>query len=149
MATVEQASEYFAAGLSCAQSVFSAFAPGLGLDAQTALRIAGAFGGGMGRMGEVCGAVTGAFMALGLKYGSIDSTDKEARDAVYSRVQEFTARFRARNGQVRCSALLGIDMSDPQARDEARARGAFDTQCSKYVCDAAEILRELLQEAKL
>ena len=109
----EEAAALFATGLNCAQAVFCAFAADFGLDAETAAKLASGLGGGVGRMREVCGAVTGATLALGMKFGP----DKAA---VYSKVQEFAARFKAEFGSLVCRELLtGVGASSggaPEAR---------------------------------
>lgn len=134
----------FNRGFNCSQSVISTFGPDLGLDQELAYRVAGAFGGGMGRRGDTCGAVTGAFMVIGLKYGAVEAGDKAAREKAYALVNEFAARFEARNGDLRCNALLGVDISTAAGREFARLQGRFESRCPKYVGDAAEILEELL-----
>jgi C_GCAxxG_C_C family probable redox protein len=89
----------FADGFNCSQAVFAAFADDFGLDGETALKIASGFGGGMGRMAETCGAVTGAMMVLGLKFGSA-SPDQKAKELVYAKVKAFADCFKARNGSL-------------------------------------------------
>jgi C_GCAxxG_C_C family probable redox protein len=116
----------------------------LGLDRARALRVAGAFGGGMARMGETCGAVTGAFMAIGLKYGKTKAEDEGARDKTYELVGEFVARFKDRHGSIVCKELLGYDLSNPQEREAAKEKGLFDTLCPQLVRDATEMLEEIL-----
>jgi C_GCAxxG_C_C family probable redox protein len=116
----------------------------LGLDRECAFRVAGAFGGGMGRMGETCGAVTGAFMVIGLKYGKVKAKDEEARDRTYEMVREFVPRFQSRHGSIRCKELLGYDLSNPQEGEAAKKKGLFGTLCPQLVRDAAEILEEIL-----
>ncbi len=133
----------FAEGCNCAQSVVSAYAGSLGLDDETALKIAAGFGGGMGRMAETCGVVTGAFMVLGLKYATAAS-DPETKDRVYSQVKEFADRFRARAGSIVCRDLLGCDISSPEGRLRAREENLHQTLCSKFVQDACTILNEML-----
>jgi C_GCAxxG_C_C family probable redox protein len=124
--------------------VLSSFGEDFGLDRERALRVAGAFGGGMARMGEQCGAVTGAFMAIGLKYGKAKAGDDEARERTYELAREFVTRFRSRHGSIRCRELLGYDLSSPEGRKEAHHKGLFDTLCPQLVRDAAEILEQLL-----
>ena len=80
MDVVDRAGSGFEEGFNCSQAVFSAWAEELGLDRETALRVATAFGGGMGHRGDTCGAVTGAFMAIGLKHGRLRADDEETRD---------------------------------------------------------------------
>ncbi len=134
----------FDEGFSCSQAVFSAYAEELGLDRETALKIAGAFGGGMGRMAETCGAVSGALMTIGLKYGPTNPANSATKEKTYELVREFVARFRARNGSIVCKELLGWDISTPAGHEAAKYRGLFASLCPKYVADAADIVEEVL-----
>jgi C_GCAxxG_C_C family probable redox protein len=145
MSQVKCAVSCFQEGFSCAQAVFSAYGPQYGLDRELALKVAGAFGGGMGHMGHVCGAVTGAFMVIGLKYGKTRPEDNETRDKAYSLVQEFAERFQGHNGSIVCRELLGCDISTPAALEMAREKGVFETLCPRLVQDAAEIIEEILE----
>lgn len=131
------------AGYSCSQSVFASFAPGLGLDEPSALLVAAAFGGGM-RMGEVCGAVSGALMALGLRYAALDPTDLESKERLARLVQEFAARFRQNHGTLLCRELLDCDITDPAAVQAAKEQGVFKARCPGYIQNAAEILAEMI-----
>ena len=124
--------------------MLSSFGEEFGLDRERALRVAGAFGGGMARMGEECGAVTGAFMAIGLKYGKTKTGDEEAREKTYELVEEFVKKFKSRHGSIVCRALLGYDLSSPEGRKAAYEQGLFTTLCPQFVRDAAEILEEIL-----
>jgi C_GCAxxG_C_C family probable redox protein len=142
----ELACSRFKEGFSCSQAVFSAHAEQLGLDRETALKIAGAFGGGMGRMAQTCGAVTGAFMVIGLKYGAIDAEDEETKEKAYALVREFVDRFKSRHGSIACQDLLGCDISKPEGEKVAREQKLFETICPKLVKDAAELLEEMLAE---
>jgi len=145
MSTADEAVICFDDGFNCSQAVFSAFAPQLGLDRVTALKVAGTFGGGMGRMGETCGAVTGALMVIGLKYGQATNDDKAAKEKSYELVRQFAERFRARNrGCLTCRDLLGADISTPEGMKQLREKQAFTTMCPKFVHDAAEIVEQLL-----
>jgi C_GCAxxG_C_C family probable redox protein len=145
MSIADTATACFDEGFNCSQAVFSAFAPQLGLDRVAALKVAGPFGGGMGRMGETCGAVTGALMVIGLKYGQTTSEDKAAKEKSYELVREFVKRFRLRNqGCIACRELLGADISTPEGMQKIREKQAFTTMCPKFVRDAAEIVEELL-----
>ncbi|MDD5225101.1 MAG: C-GCAxxG-C-C family protein [bacterium] len=134
----------FAEGFSCSQAVFSVFAEKRGLDRKTAFRISGAFGGGMARMGLVCGAVTGAFMVLGLEYGKTEAKDEGSKEKTYLKVREFAERFRKANGSMVCRELLGFDLSVPEEAAQAHAKGLFKTICPRMVKDAVEILEEML-----
>lgn len=142
---IRQAVDRFNDGLNCSQAVLSSYSEQFGLDCEKALKIAAGFGGGM-RMGRTCGAVTGAFMVLGLKYGNTSAEDKRAKAKTNDMVVEFTNRFKARNGSVMCRDLLGCDISTPQGSKEAQDRGLFTSVCPEMVQDAAEILEEILAE---
>ena len=141
MSAVQEAVNRFDDGYSCAQAVFGTYAEKLGMDLETALKVAAGFGGGMGRMAGTCGAVTGAFMALGLKHGGPDSQSKEK---AYELVREFAGRFKARHGSLECRDLLGCDLSTPEGRERAQQQGLHSTVCTQLVRDAAEILEGLL-----
>jgi len=145
MSNADLAVASFEEGFNCSQAVFSTYAPLLGLDRETALRVAAPFGGGMGRTGETCGAASGALMVLGLKYGQFTAEDKEAKEKMYSLAAEFLNRFAARNnGCVKCRELLGFDVGNPEDRQSAREQGLFETLCPKLVRDAAELVEQLL-----
>jgi C_GCAxxG_C_C family probable redox protein len=94
MSKAEDSEKCFAEGFNCAQSVFSPFCEDLGLDKKTALKISSGFGGGMAHMNETCGAVTGAFMALGLKYGRFIANDIDAKAKTNGLVHEFAKEFK-------------------------------------------------------
>lgn len=134
----DQAAACFSEGFNCAQAVFTAYSEELGLDEQTALRLACGFGAGMGRLGNTCGAVSGAILLLGLKYGKSKKEDNPARERTYELVREFTKRFEERNGTTICRELLGDEpakIKDPEP---------FRTICPKMIRDAVEIVEELL-----
>ena len=95
-------------------------------------------------MGETCGAVTGAFMVLGLKHGRAKIEDEEAGTRTYGLVNEFVKRFRSRNPSIICKDLLGIDLSTPEGLKQANEKDVHANVCPKFVQDAAEILEEFL-----
>ena len=137
------AKSLFESGYNCAQAVLCAFADVTGLDQDTALRLASSFGGGLGRMREVCGAVSGAAMVLGLVCGSPDPTDHTAKTAHYHRVQDFARQFRERSGSIICRELLagvGTPGDDPEQRTAAYYK---KRPCAELVAQAAEILEQL------
>jgi len=140
----ERAVSCFKETFSCSQAILSTYGPELGLEKETALKVAGAFGGGMARMGEVCGAVTGAFIVIGLKHGKIKAEDEEAKEKTYLIVREFVERFKSRNGSIKCRELLGYDISTLEGIQLIKEKNLFYTICVKYVRDAAEIIEELL-----
>jgi C_GCAxxG_C_C family probable redox protein len=139
-----KAAALFKEGFNCCQAVLSSFALELGLDRTTALRVASSFGGGMAQMGEVCGAVTGALMVLGLKYGRTKAEDLEAKERNYERVGEFVKRFKALYGSILCGDILGADMSTPEGRLKIKEKNLVATLCPKFVETAARILEDLL-----
>ncbi len=144
MNRVDNAVDMFAQGFNCSQSVFCAFAESMGLDRQTALKAASGFGGGMGAMGAACGAVTGAFMALGLKFGHTSPQDKAAKQRIYGMIKDFAARFKAAQGALDCRDLLGFEIGTPQGQKLAAERDIHHKVCPKFVRAAAEILAQML-----
>jgi C_GCAxxG_C_C family probable redox protein len=144
MDKVQKAIDCFKEGFSCSQAVLAAFCEPLGLDRDTALKISQSFGGGMAHMGETCGAVTGAFMAIGLKHGRIHAADEKAKEKTYALVQEFVRRFRCRYGSIICRDLLGYDLNKEDEVKKAQEKQLFDEFCPKLVQVAAEILEDLL-----
>lgn len=142
---IENAATQFGKGFSCSQSVFSAFAPELGLEIEDALKIASAFGGGMVRQGEVCGAVTGALMTLGLKYGSEIADDEEK---VRQASQKLMQRFKEENGSLLCRDLLGHHLNTPEELEKARNSGVFNTTCPQLVRYAAQLTEDIIGTTK-
>jgi C_GCAxxG_C_C family probable redox protein len=134
----------FNEGFSCSQAVLSTYGDQFGLTRELALKVSGAFGGGMGRMGETCGAVTGAFMIIGLKYGKTRADDEQSKEKAYAIVQEFVKKFKARNGSILCRELLGCDLNTPEGKKLIEEKHLTTTLCPKYVQDAAEIIEEIL-----
>ncbi len=145
----------FLSGYGCAQAVLLAFADVTGLDDETAARLASSFGGGMGRMREVCGAVSGALMVLGLVEGYSEPKDAAAKSAHYARVRDFAERFKARcierekGGSIVCRELLAAAGVPHEAGGEAEARTAayYDKRpCPDLCAIAATIVQEMLGE---
>lgn len=134
----------FKEGFSCSQAVFAAFCGDFGLDRTTALKLAQPFGGGMAHLGEACGAVTGAFLAIGLKHGRTKADDLAARDKTYAVMRQFADRFKALHCSIQCRCLLGLDLGTEEGMALAREKNLFLTLCVKYVQHAAEIVDEIL-----
>ena len=134
----------FAAGFSCSQAVFAAFSAELGLETEQALKIAQPFGGGIAGTGSTCGAVTGAFLVIGLKHGRTRPEDAAAKERTYRLVREFIRRFRERHGSIVCRELLGVDLGAPEGHEEARQRGLFSDRCPRFISLAVDILEEIL-----
>jgi C_GCAxxG_C_C family probable redox protein len=144
---VEQAVACFQEGYSCSQALLSTFAPQFGLDRELALKVSGPFGAGMGRMGDTCGAVTGAFMVIGLLHGRTQAGDQETKEKAYALVTELANQFRQRNGSLACRDLLGCDLSTPEGRQYAHDHGLSATRCVDFVRDAAEIIDRMLAQS--
>jgi C_GCAxxG_C_C family probable redox protein len=141
---VARACELFTKGVSCAPAVLAAVAPRFGLTEDEAARLASCFAGGMLGSGRVCGAVTGAMMALGLAHGPGAQLDPPRKEVAFARVAELWRRFAEQHGSIECKDLLGVDLSVPGAREQAIASGVFKTVCPAAVKDATQLLVELL-----
>jgi C_GCAxxG_C_C family probable redox protein len=140
------AKELFEQGYNCSQSVFAAFCDETGLDLETALKISSSFGGGMGRLREVCGAVTAMFMIAGIKYGYTSPENDELKAEHYKLIQMLAAKFREHNGSYICRDLLGLDGAD-NPMPERRSEKYYQTRpCSSIVEYAAELMDELIKE---
>lgn len=145
MEKVERAVTCFKEGFSCSQALLSTYGAQFGLNREMALKVSGAFGGGMGRMAETCGAVTGASMVIGLKYGKTRVEDEQTKEKAYSLVKEFVDKFKSRNGSIICRELLGCDISTPRGMALAKENKLVATLCPKFVQDAAEIIEQILE----
>jgi C_GCAxxG_C_C family probable redox protein len=132
-------------GFNCSQAVFSTLAESLGFDLSLARKIASPFGGGIGRMGETCGAVSGALMALGLQFG-FSEPDPQAKERVYALAREFMRRFQERYGAVACKVLIGVELSTPEGLKKAREQDVFNKKCSQFIAGAVEIAEQMLSE---
>lgn len=141
----DKAVEYFNNNFNCSQGVFTSFATELGMDEKLALRIGTNFGGGE-RKGELCGAVAGALMALGLRCGHCESDDMEGKARAYKLSEEFMNRFAERNGTVVCRKLLGYDLTKAEDMKIIRERNLFRTICPEMIKSAATILDEMIDE---
>jgi C_GCAxxG_C_C family probable redox protein len=144
MSRMEKLLSFFNGNFNCAQSVLSTYSSQFGLEENIALRIATGFGGGMGRFGRTCGAVSGAIMTIGLKYGQAKNDSIELKEKTYQIVREFTNRFQEIHGSVICKELLGCDINTLEGKDYYNQNNFFEKKCSQYVKSAVEILEELL-----
>jgi C_GCAxxG_C_C family probable redox protein len=136
------AADLFTGGLLCSQAILMTYGPDYGLDEDTALRLARPFGSGMARMCATCGAVSGAYMVLGLKYD--DENEKTAKETVYAQSREFARRFREKHGSTNCYELLGCDFATPEGQARFREEKLI-VNCAAYVKDAAAILEDMLK----
>lgn len=145
----QHAMELFKQGYNCAQSVFAAFCEDLGIDFETALKLSSSFGGGMGRLREVCGAVSGMFAVAGMKYGYTDPKDYIAKAAHYKLIQDLALRFKAENRSIICRELLGLgagsDGSDPELRTDEYYN---KRPCAELVRCAAGIIEDLINKTE-
>ena len=141
----EKAKELFKSGYNCSQAVLGVFSEELGMDFDTAMKIASSFGGGMGRMREVCGTVSGMFMAAGLAFaGEVDKAEQ------YKIVQELARRFKEKNGSIICRELLqGIESSTSPTPSERTETYYKKRPCVELVGDSVEILEQFIEERKL
>jgi C_GCAxxG_C_C family probable redox protein len=146
MIKADDAHRLFLKRFTCSAAVFSAFSEELGLDPDTARKIACGFGAGISKTGNVCGAVSGGVMAIGLKYGKYVEGDDAATEKTRALVRRFVEEFIRRNGSVNCTKLLGYDLSDPKAYAAAQASGIFIERCPPLVRDAADILEKILTD---
>lgn len=144
----EKARELFKSGYNCSQSVVGVFCEEFGLDFETAMKISSSFGGGMGRMREVCGAVSGMFMAAGLAFSSSLPSHSE-KAAHYKRIQELAKRFKDKNGSIICRELLkGVENSNSPEPSERNEEYYKKRPCADLVADAVGIFEEYLTEVK-
>lgn len=145
MNKVEKSATYFQNGFNCSQAVFTTFATDYGISEELALRIATQFGGGA-RKGEMCGAVSGALMVLGLKYGHFHMNAPEEKTNAYKIAEEFMNRFIEKNGTVVCRELLGYDVSKPEDMEIIKELDLFKSTCPKMIQCATEIIEQMLRE---
>lgn len=143
----EKAKALFLDGYNCAQAVFGAFCEDFGLDLDTAMKLSSGFGGGIGRLREVCGAVSGAVMVLNMKYGYTSPTDNEAKMLHYKRVQDIAGRFSAENGSIICRELLGLSEKKSEPTPEVRTSEYYKKRpCKELVEMAANIVDAYIKE---
>lgn len=149
MKEVERAGELFLQGFNCSQAVFTAFCHRFGMDEETAKRVSAGLGGGVGRMREVCGAVSGAAMVLGSLAAAVEGDDKENKTKNYELVREFSERFKQRHGgTVICREMLKLNVEmEKTAMPENRTAEYYKNRpCLKAVEDAAEIVKNIIDE---
>jgi C_GCAxxG_C_C family probable redox protein len=136
--------ELFSQGFNCAQSVIAPFASTYGEKIDNLLRISASFGGGLARQGKTCGAVSGALMAIGLKYGQDTKSNADAKDLCYQKSSEFVKEFEQMHGSSQCNDLVGIDITDPVQATEARETGKFKKLCPNFVETSITLLEKYL-----
>ncbi|MBN2117988.1 MAG: C_GCAxxG_C_C family protein [Anaerolineales bacterium] len=145
MTKSERAISKFKGGYNCAQSVFFAFLEDLEIGQDTALKVASGFGGGIGRRGEVCGAVTGGIMALGAKHGRGEKEDPTAADVTYAKTREFMAQFARKHGSCLCRELLnGCDLATEEGQAAFREKDLKNKVCIPCVQSAVEMVEKMM-----
>lgn len=140
------AKKLFLDGYNCSQAVFGAYAEDFGIDFSTAMKISSGFGGGFGRMREVCGAVSGMTMVLGLKYGYDNPKANELKAQLYKKVQQYAEKYKEENGSIVCRELLGLSKAEksspiPSERTEQYYK---KRPCSELVEFAAGLIEDLV-----
>jgi C_GCAxxG_C_C family probable redox protein len=145
MTKADDAHRCFIRRFTCSAAVFSTFSQELGLDPDTAKKIACGFGAGISKTGNICGAVSGAIMVIGLKYGKAETGDDAATEKTRALTRRFIAEFTRKNGSVNCTDLLGCDLSNPDDYARARDTELFITKCPLLVRDAADIVEKILE----
>lgn len=143
----DKAYELFKDGYNCAQAVAGAFSDLLGMDMDTVAKLASGFGGGMGRMREVCGTFSGIVMVVSTLYGYSDPRDTENKTEVYSRIQELAEQFRKENGSIICRELLGISKPEGSPVPEQRTSEYYKKRPCPELCRyAADLLEKYIEQ---
>lgn len=137
------AREYFKQGYNCAQSVFLTYAEKYGFDKDTALKLSSSFGGGMGRMREVCGAVSAMFMIAGLEKGYTENNNDEIKGEHYARIQTLAKKFKEKHGTIICRELLGVDADDNPIPSKRTEKYYAERPCEEFIATACNIIDEL------
>ncbi|MBQ2798219.1 MAG: C_GCAxxG_C_C family protein [Ruminiclostridium sp.] len=141
----EKALTLFAKGFNCSQAVLTVFADDFGIEEELALKLGTQFGGGA-RNGEMCGAVSGALLVLGLKYGHYEQGNTEQKSKAYSIASEYTRRFKEKNGSIVCRELLGYDLTKPEDSERIKEKNLFGTVCPAMIKSAVEVLEGILAD---
>ena len=136
--------EIFSKGFNCAQAVLASHSEEYGLDTTTAKKVAGAFGGGMANNGEVCGAVTGALMLIGLKYGKYKEDDSVSKGNTIKITNNYLEKFEKEFGSIKCKDLIKYDLKIEEEAAKARESGIFKTLCPLLVKKSVELIEEIL-----
>ncbi len=143
----EQAKAFFKEGYNCSQAVALAFCDEIGIERRKLLRMVSSFGGGMGRLREVCGAVSGMFFAAGALYGYDDPKDTQAKKEHYARIQELAAQFQAETGSIVCRELLGLEGRDHSPVPSERTAEYYKKRpCQEMVAIAARLMETYIAD---
>jgi C_GCAxxG_C_C family probable redox protein len=147
MDRAEIAVDTMRSGFNCAQSMVKAYAAELNADEAAVVRMAAPFGGGIGRNGYVCGAVSGAVMVIGARFGNADAADTAARDRAYAVVSKLLEKFREEHHTVLCRELISFEINNPEGYQRAREAGVFQNRCPLFLRSVGKILDEILASA--
>lgn len=140
-----QAQNLFKQGYNCAQSVFCAHCEKVGVDFETGLKLTSSFGGGMGRLREVCGVISAMFMLIGLKKGYISANDDIAKEKHYAKVQELAQKFEEKFGSIICRDLLGLPNGKSEAKPDKRTEKYYkERPCEEFIKFASELIEKEL-----
>ena len=143
----DKAKELFLEGYNCSQSVAGAFADEMGMDFKTVVKMVSSFGGGMGRLREVCGTVSGMFFVAGVLYGYDEPKDFEGKKELYARIQKLAGLFREKTGSIVCRELLGLEGKDSSPVPSQRTKEYYETRpCPEMAKLAGDILEEYIKE---
>lgn len=143
----EKARELFKSGYNCAQSVFCAFCDETGMSFEEALKLSSSFGGGMGRLREVCGAVSAMFMIAGIKYGYTTPNNDDIKGRHYALVQKLAKEFEEKHGTIICRELLGLDIKNDSPIPSKRTEQYYaERPCEEFIATAAEIIENCIDK---
>jgi len=143
MKNSEKAKKYFEGNCNCSQAVFAAYADRFGIKEKDAIRIAAGFGGGIGRLQGICGAISGGVMVIGCRYFD-ESNTAETKDTVYNKVKELNEKFKEKHKHSDCYNLTGVDFNKEGWIDEYNIKKVRENKCNGYIRDVCEILEKLI-----
>lgn len=147
MENLEQKAIYsFRGGKNCAQSVLSTYAERFKIETELAISLTSGFGAGMGRLQETCGAVTGAFMVIGLHNSKMHRDNSSLKEVSMLMIQEFTQKFVEKNGTINCKSLIKCDLNTDEGQKYFADNKIADTICSKCISDSIRIINELTKK---
>jgi C_GCAxxG_C_C family probable redox protein len=138
----DKALQFYSKGFNCAQSVIASFADVLEVNEETAIRMASGFGGGMGRMQDTCGAITGAFMVIGYLRGKYKTDDEHSNEMTNKLIQDFSKKFTEKHGSINCKSLINYDLNSTEGLKAAKDADVFNKKCAFFVKTAVEMLEE-------
>jgi C_GCAxxG_C_C family probable redox protein len=144
---IDKAISSFKSGLNCAQSVLMAYSAQLNLDENFCLKLSSGFGGGMGRLQETCGAVTGSYMIIGIKATNIYPDANESREKTISMIREFTEKFKTIHKSTNCSKLLNCDLNTPEGQRYLSDNNLSEKVCIKCILDSIDIIEDIFNQS--